>query len=384
MAQRQLLHGRRHILRSMAALAVAQVALPVRAQSGKAAATGRSITVAQIVDVSAAQQDVSKDFLIGSRAAWQTLNARGGLRGRPVNHVSLEVDGTLPSLNAALASVRDNPACVVLSGTAGDPVAGQVATLLRQEPLAIAHAAPWMQDSSADVDERTFPIFAARQEQIGHALKSLTTMGVREIGAVFGSAQDHQLYRDELVRIAAAFKLSLKTFRADAGQLSRLGQQLTPATPAVLLFIGGTPELVQFAQGLDAQQRQRYIVAMADVNLQTLVQMGGGRNTSVIATQPVPVVTSSLPVVRAYREALGRLFDEPPATLSLAGFIAARYTAEVLAEIDAPLTRPNVLAAFQRRQSLDLGGYRVSFDPRRRGGAYVTQSMLTADGRVIG
>jgi ABC-type branched-subunit amino acid transport system substrate-binding protein len=371
------LTGRRALLRAACAL----VATPALAQPGKAA--GRGITVAQIVDASPAQQDVAKDFLVGSRAAWQDINSKGGLRGRSVNHVSVEVDGTLPSLKAAVAQLRDNPSCVVLSGTVGDPVAAQLTELLRQDKLAIAHAAPWLQNSSVEVDEQTFPIFASRQEQIGHALKSLTVMGVQALGAVYASNDEYALYHQDLHRIAAEFKLQLQVFRAD-GELSRLGQRLTAATPAILLFVGGTPELVQFTQGLEKQARQRYVIALADVNLQTMMQMGGGRTTPVIATQAVPMVTASLPVVRAYRETLARLFDEPPAPLSLAGFIAARYTHEVLSDIDGTLTRPGVLAAFQRRSNVDVGGYRVAFDPRKRSGGFVTQSMLTTDGRVVG
>jgi len=121
--------------------------------------------------------------------------------------------------------------------------------------------APWLQNSSTEVDERTFPIFAARQEQIIHALKSLTLMGVQEIGAVYASGREHTLYRQDLEGVAADLKLKLQTFRAE-GNLSRLGQLLTARTPAILLFVGGTPELVQFTQGLEKQSRQRYVVAL--------------------------------------------------------------------------------------------------------------------------
>jgi hypothetical protein len=152
----------------------------------------------------------------------------------------------------------------------------------------------------------------------------------------------------------------------------------------VLLFMGGTPELVQFTQGLERQARQRYVVALADVNLQTVKEMGGGRSIPVIATQAVPMVNAALPVVRRYREVMARLFDEPPVALSLAGFIAARYAIEVLDDVEGGLTRASALAAFQRRSQVDVGGYRVSFDQRGRSATYVTQSMLTADGRVVG
>lgn len=346
--------------------------------------SGRPVTVAQIVDSSSEQQDVAKDFLIGSRAAWQDINSRGGLRGRQVQHAAIEVDGTPASLKAAVQSLRDNPACVALSGTVSDPVAIGLVALLRQEGLQIAHVAPWLQSSLPGIDERTFPIFAARQEQIGHALKSLSAIGVQEAGAVFASRREHELYRDDTARIASGLKLRLRNYPGTVA-LAQLGQQMDQGTPAVLLFIGGTPELVQFTQGLDKQARQRYVVALANVNLQTVQQMGGAKTTPVIVTQAVPMVTAaSVPIVRRYREVLARLFDEPPAPLSLAGFIAARYTFEVLADIDAPLTRASALAAFQKRSAVDLGGYRIAFDASRRSASYVTQTMLTADGRVIG
>lgn len=380
------LAGRRHVLRSGLALFAGPLTAAALAQPGKTGAALRGVTVAQIFDVSPAQQDVSKDFLIGSRAAWQDINAHGGLRGRPVQHLSLEVDGTPASLHTALQAVQNNPACVVLSGTAGDPVAHQLMLQLRQDSLAIAHVAPWLQNSSVDIDERTFPIFAARQDQISHALKSLTAMGMTEVGAVYASDAEYGQYRDDLERIAGGMKLRLQSFRANGaqGDLKALGQRLTQSTPAVLLFVGGTPELAQFTQGLEKQARQRYVVALADVNLQTMMQMGAARSTPIIATQAVPMINASLPVVRAYRDILGRLFDEPPTPLSLAGFIAARYTYEVMSGVEGPLTRQTVLAEFQRRSALDVGGYRVSFNPQRRSATYVTQSMLTLDGRVVG
>ncbi len=373
---------RRHLLTGTG-LAVLNATLPAWAQPGKPASAARNVVVAQIVDVSQAQQDVSKDFLIGSRAAWQDINQRGGIRGRQVQHLAIETDGTPASLRGAIDTIKANPACIVMSGSVGDQMAAEAVALLRKDGLNMAHVAPWLQNSSLEVDDNTFPIFAARQEQIAHALKTLSVMGLKELGAIYGTARDHAAYHVEVERIAAGMQLKLQSFQG-AGQLRALGQKLTPQTPAVLLFVGGTPELAEFTQGLDKQARQRYIVALADVNLQIMQQMGAARNTPVIATQPVPMVTASLPVVRSYRDILARLFDEPPTSLSLAGFIAARYTFEVLNDVDGQLSRQSALAAFQRRAATDVGGFRVSFNTQKRSSTYVTQSMMTLDGRVIG
>ena len=374
--------SRRRLLQ-LASFAAAASASFVQAQPSKSSRLPTSIVVAQIVDFSQAQQDVSKDFLTGSRAAWQDINLRGGVNGRQVQHLAVETDGSSTSLRAALDSVKANPACVVISGSVGDQLASQIVEISRQDGLNMAHAAPWLQNSSIEIDDKTFPIFAARQEQITYAVRTLAVMGMNEIGAVYGSTRDHAAYHVEVERIASSMKLKLVSFQA-GGELRVLGQKLTPSTPAILLFIGGTPELAEFTKGLEKQARQRYIVALADVNLTTMAQMGAARATPVIATQPVPLVNASMAIVRSYRETLGRLFDEPPTPLSLAGFIAARYTYEVLNAVETSLTRQNILAAFQKRASLDMGGFRISFNEQRRSSTYVTQSMLSANGRLIG
>lgn len=372
---------RRHWL-CRTSLVAATVAIPCIAQTSRSSMQKNPV-IAQVIDVSQAQQDVSRDFLIGSRAAWQDVNLRGGIRGKQVQHMTLETDGTASSTKAALLAIKNNPSCVVMSGSAGDSLATQLVLEARQMRLGMAHVAPWLQNSSLELDDNTFPIFAARQEQISHALKTLSVMGLNELGAIYGTARDQSLYQTEVERIAASMQLKLQAFAA-SGELRLLGQKMTSRTPAVLLFVGGTPELAEFTQGLEKQSRQRYIVALADVNLQTMLQMGTARNTPVIATQPVPVVNSSIPIARNYRETLARLFDEPPTSLSLAGFIAARYTYEVLNEVQGPLIRQSALAAFQKRSTLSMGGFRISYNPQGRSSTYVTQTMMTLDGRLVG
>jgi ABC-type branched-subunit amino acid transport system substrate-binding protein len=381
MTSTQVFMTRRHWLRGTS-LAAASVAMPCIGQTSNAS-NQRNPVIAQIVDISQDQQDVSRDFLVGSRAAWQDINLKGGIGGKQVQHMTLETDGTPGSIRSALETVKNNPSCIALSGSAGDALATQLVIEARQSGLNIAHAAPWLQNSSLELGENTFPIFATRQEQISFAVKTLSIMGLTEMGAVYGTSRDQSLYSSEVERIAATMKLKLQVFQG-GGELRSLGQKMTSRTPGVLLFVGGTPELAEFTQGLEKQTRQRYLVALADVNLQTMLQMGASRNTPVIATQPVPVVRAGIPIVRSYRETLARLFDEPPTHLSLAGFMAARFTYEVLRSVEGQLTRKNALTAFQNRSTLDLGGFRVSFNPQHWGSTYVTQTMLTPDGRLVG
>jgi ABC-type branched-subunit amino acid transport system substrate-binding protein len=333
--------------------------------------------------MSTSQIDVSKDFLVGSRTAWQEINAKGGVLGTPIKHLVLEVDGSAASLRTAIESLKTEPHCIALFGTAGDRAASQLTTLVRREMPDLPHVAPWLQNPDAVAASNTFPIFASRQEQIAYAIKSLSVMGITQVGAVYGSAAEFAAYRGDLEQIARTLKLTIASYHT-TGDLRDLAQTLTPESPRVLLFVGGTPEMVRFAQGVEKQAAQRYLIAMSDVNLQSIQQLGASRFTPMIATQVVPMVNSNLPVVRAYRSALGRLFDEPPTPLSLAGYLAARYTYEVLQGVDGTLTRSAALQAFTRKSPVDLGGFRITPDPKSQGTAFVTQSMVATDGRLVG
>lgn len=340
-------------------------------------------SVLQVVDMSASQIDVSKDFLIGARAAWQDLNARGGVRGKAIKHVVVEVDGSAPSLRSAVDTLKAMPDCLAVVGSAGHRAASQLATHLQREAADVAHVAPWLHSQPPEGQDSTFGIFATRQEQISHAVKSLSIMGVTEVGAVFASAAERSSYQADLEQAAANLKLKLKTY-VPSSTLQALATELRPDSPRILIFLGGTPELLQFSQGIEKQAAQRYIVAMSDVNLQTLQQLGVSRFTPVIATQAVPPVNGNQPIVRSYRETLNRLYDEPPTPQSLAGYLSARYAQEVLGTLEGALNRSTVLQAFARRQPLDLGGFRINPDPRRKTPAFVTQSMVAADGRLVG
>ena len=370
---------RRAVLQRILAVTAAAMlpAIPVRAQPA------RPWVIAQIVDTSAQQQDVSKDYLIGSRAAWQEINALGGLLGRPVKHLSLETDGSAASLRTALDSAQGNTACIALTGTAGDRTAQALTSLLRTDRSNLAHVAPWLQNASNEVDDTTFAIFADRQAQIAHVVKSLSVVGTKDLGVIYASPQEFALYRADVERTAQRMGMQLST-SLPAQDLKSVGQKLGASSPAVQLFIGGTPELAQFTLGLEKQARQRYVLALADVNLQTMKEMGAARQTPVFAAQTVPMVNSSLPVVRAYRAAMSKFFDEPATPLSLAGYIAARYTFEVLSRAGAGLNRQTALAAFQKRESVDVGGFRVSYNAAGRGSQFVTQSMLSRDGYTVG
>jgi ABC-type branched-subunit amino acid transport system substrate-binding protein len=345
-------------------------------------AASRSIMVGQIADVSNAYQDISKDFVIGSRAAWQELNAAGGIRGQRVRHLVMETDGSPSQRDAAWMQLRDDDHCIATFGTCADNLAVQITAKNSNERNELAHSAPWLQNSGSDIERGTFPIFSTREHQIQHAMQNMSNVGITSLSVIYQSERELISNTLDIQRIAKNLKLTLRQLPVQP-DLTQQARQLSATQVPLVLFVGGTPELVQFMQGWNRSSGIRYIVALADVNLQTALQMSAGKHVPVIGTQAVPVVNSSVRIAQRFRQALAKYFDEPPTALSLAGYISARYTAQVMQSAKS-LTRASVYEAFMRRQTTDIEGFRVEVENGRLQSAFVTQSMLSFDGRVIG
>jgi ABC-type branched-subunit amino acid transport system substrate-binding protein len=327
---------------------------------------------------------LARDYSTGVRLAVAELNRAG----RPWQLTTLECDGSAASLEAAVQRLRDDPSIALLVGTAGERLAVDSATALRRGGIDIAQVGPWAAGPQIEQDAAVVPLFASREHQLRRALQDLGSMGVVDVGVIYASAREQRVLGQGVDQLAQRMKLRTRSYVAPAGaDFETWGRKVVVDSPVVLLFIGGSPELARLTQGVAAAGRQRYLVSLSDVDQTTLMQLNPARNVPLILTQVVPnPQTSSQPAVRSYRSLLKELYEEAPSHLSLAGYLAGRYAGQVVGRFDAgPPSRAELLQAFQRRPAADLGGFQIGFGAdTRRGSSFVSQTLLTADGRLLG
>ncbi|MFN3417024.1 MAG: ABC transporter substrate-binding protein [Caldimonas sp.] len=369
-------------------MSFASLTLPaaVRAQ-GSASRPSRTVPVLlQCFDTSADQQEISRDYASGVQLGLQ--GASPGTPGRVAAALRpLPMDGSDASLQRLLTMLRGDPSIVGLVGAAGERLALRCIEATRAAGLAVAHLGPWIADARFDDEPGVVKLFASREAQIRHALRSLETVGVRELGLVYASPQLQQQVRTDVQAALARIGVQPREFVAPAGQLEALVASLPDNPPAIFLFVGGAVELARFVRGLAVRRMQRYVVTLGETDLTTLAELGASGTVPVVLTQVVPnPQTHTAPFAREYRAALKALYEEQPSPLSLAGFIAGRYAQALLATLEpGALNRAGVLDAARRRPGLELGGYSIRFDAGTpRGSGYVTQVLLGRDGRLIG
>jgi len=371
---------RRRALRGAAALALSASLPPAFAQRPP-------VRFAQVLDMSPAQQELSRDYSTGVRLAWAELSAvRGPLAS--VSLATIETDGSEASVQAAITRVKEDAGLVGLVGTVGDRLSVDLIGRARAVGLSIAHIAPWMADSRQDADPSVCCLFPSRELQLRHAMGAVQGMGIDDVQVVFPSERERVAYAAEIAALAARVGVRASLHAPAAGEdLKALPARMKAQTSGLVLFMGSSIELAMLSQGMAALGQHRFVLSLSDVDYPTLQQLAPGRGVPLILTQVVPhPARSNLPVARDYRAMLKKLFDEEPSPMSLAGYLAGLYAGQLFQRAGgaAAATRETLLAEVRKRTPVDLRGFRLDFSDGRRGSQYVTQTLLTSDGRLVG
>jgi len=338
----------------------------------------------QLLDMSPEQQELSRDYSTGVRLAWAVESAKG----RPLAKISLQTintDGSPNSVKEALEPLRDDPGVIALVGSVGDRLAVQVQAELRQREPKLPHIAPWMSDSRHEGDSNVVCLFASRARQLQQGLSVMRNMGVNELCVIYASSAEQSLYDPQVAEMAQSQGLKLSRLTGTPNAPFNAMAARIPASSAVVLCLATSAELALLTQAMAQRGDHRFVLGLGDVDAPSLVQLNPGKGVPVILTQVVPnPARSRMPLIETYRTKLSQLFDELPSTISLAGFVAGSYAASLVGDAGSGLSREAMQTQLARRATKDLNGWRVEFREDRRGSRFVTHTLLSASGQLIG
>ena len=372
---------RRRFLQS-AALSPGVAMLPA---SAAPPAGGAPLRLLQPLDPSADQQEQVRDHAAGLQLAVQGVNQAGGIGGREVQVQSLPVTPDGAGVHSLQQRLRADSGLLGLAGCTSERLSLVVVeALLRSDP-GVAHVAPWMHDGRHDAAPQVLNLFASRDQQVRHTLASLHEMGLRQLAVVYDGEDSRATVQRSLDAALQQLSLRPPLWVATDG-VESLARRLPPDTPPVLAFVGGTLELARFVQALSARSMTRYVVSLADADLGLLTQLGATRAMPLVLTQVVPNPRSAaVPLARLFRERYAVLYDDTPSPAGLAGYVAGRYLLRLLDRVGPQATRAALLEQVRRRPEADIEGHPLRFgNGRSRGSAFVTQTLITRDGRLIG
>lgn len=379
-AVRAVRTGRRREFLAVAAAVLAGATLPVLAAD--------EIVIGQVAPFSGPQAITGKAIHAGAKLYFDAVNARGGVRGRPIKLVTRD-DAQKPEesvrLTRELIAAESPLAMIGTVGTANLEALAKDGVLTQQRVSmvgAVSGAASVVQASGMHI------VKASYHDEVARLFSQLAGVGVKRVGLVY---QDDGLGRDVLAGAEAAarrhgIELVVRSpYARNTVAVEKAVSEIVAAQVQVVFLGATTAAAIEFVKQYGAAGGTGTLYGLSIIDTEALFKaLGPERARGYAFSVVLPLAhQTNRAVVREYQQLRQASTDPNLSARSIEGFIAAKALVKVL-EGTASLTPAGVSAALASARSVDVGGYVLDFSANDRPGSrYVDFAMFGAQGRIL-
>lgn len=352
------------------------------------AAHAAQIVVGQVAPMSGIEANQGRAYAAGMQLLFDSTNRTGGVNGHSFTLVRKDDGGrpedTLANTRTLLAESKP----MVLAGYFGSRNLAELikADLLERERITligyrtseIRLDAPWV-----------YSVRATLRDEINKITEHLTTVGIVRLGLLYedspGAGEVVAAAEDAAKRSGAVISVRA-TYPAGTTSVTNAVSQFLKATPQAILVISTGGSAAGFIEQYRSGGGAALLFAHSGADIEQLSrrlseeQMQG---VAIAQVTPNPYRVSGR-LSKEFRDLVVKSPPEVPVSYTMMeGFITAKLIVEAVRRQGARPSREGMAAAVESIDSLDLGGYAVSFKPGiRHGSRFVELSIVSSSGRI--
>jgi branched-chain amino acid transport system substrate-binding protein len=321
----------------------------------------------------------------GLQAAFDEINAKGGVRGRKLKLIS-ENDGYEPdrAITATKKLIEENKVFALIGavGTPTSAAAQPIATAAKVPFIGAFTGAGFLRNPKLDNVINIRASYGAETEAwVRHLTEDLKISKI----AIF--YQDDAFGRAGLDGVKAAMKkrsmelIAEATYERNTVAVKSALLALKRAEPEAVVIVGAYKPVAEFIKLSRKVNFNPTFVNISFVGASALAKELGPEGKDVIVSQVVPFPwDASLQVVADYQAAIKPAGGEPD-FVTLEGYLAGRLAIAALDRLGADVTREGLIKAIKEPGKFDIGGLPMTFSAEKNEGLdKVFLTVIQADG----
>jgi branched-chain amino acid transport system substrate-binding protein len=341
--------------------------------------------IGQSAPLTGGNAQFGKDIHDGAQAYFASLNARGGVNGKPIELVSLDDKNDRKLAGANAKQLLENKQMLALFGFASATLS--LDALPQAAAKEVAFFAPFSGANPVRVNNPVlFTMRASYGEEMEKILNFWTSLGLKRVTVVH--------YQDEVgkqnLEVVAKYlqKINLTPQAFPLERNAQIGkpqiEALLATQPELILHTILSGAAAQLQKGLVQMGKMVPTSSLSFIGADQFMTAAGASAAGVSISQVVPNPTSSIPAVRECAKALEAYgIKTPMNSTQLEACFGAKVLAEAVRRAKRPVSARTVLDALSSLGSYDLGGYKVSFAPgAQHGSKFVDLAMVTREGKL--
>lgn len=350
------------------------------------------IYIGNVAPLTGVIADLGKEAVESQKACVDSINARGGIRGKKIE-VLLRDDGFDPEryVSAATELIEKKKVVAILGGggTLGIDQVLKRGILEKSQTPIIAPISGAL-SIRYPFNPYIFHIRASYPDEINRMMDQLEITGRSRIGIVYmDDAEGRAGYG--IARLALKKKgmqlIAFSGYNKELNDIEPAAKAMAAANVDTVIFAGLEEPAGKFLARMRNLGSTAQLYGLSFIDARSLARYAGAENargTGLTQVMPYPF-SNNLPIVKEYRAAMKKY--APKTDLSYLGiemYIGCRVFEEGMKKAGPNATGADLIKALENIGTLDLGGFFVSFSPENRLGSKFTDiTVVGPDGTVM-
>ena len=375
---------KRRVAILLAGLTVA-LAAPARAEVG---VTPDRIVLGQAAVFSGPAAQLGIQMRNGIKAYLDHVNAQGGVHGRKVELVTEDDRYEASVAPGATKKLIEEHKVFALLGYVGTPTGVVHLPVVTQAKVPLVGMFTGAEALRVPFNRYVFHVRASYYDETEKIVEQIVSIGGRNI-AVFYQDDAYGmagLTGTEIAMKKRNMKISaLGTVERNTVKVEEAVKKIHAAKPDAVVMISAYTSIAEFVRQMKKAGSAATFYNVSFVGSKALADALGKEGVGVAISQVVPFPWGrAVPVVKEYQELAAKAGFKDYNFSAMEGFLSAKVAVEGLRRAGRNLTREGYIAALEKMQDVDLGGFFISYSPTNRAGSkFVDLTIIGRDGKFL-
>ena len=338
----------------------------------------------------------AKGMYIGIKAYFDSINAAGGVNGRPLKIINKDDDLNAQKMVAITKELIADKDVLALVGYLNSGGLTELAKANLPGEAGIAMIAPLQGNREIVEAANFFPFRSGYADEVEALIKEAKSTQKQKIAILsynvsFGPSAvkvAEETAKKYGLPVTGSTALTIAASeKSDAALRAAVDKIAASGADAVFVAAAGRGiiDIVKLFRGSAAKNIQIYTMSVALAE-ELVKGTGPEMARGVVISQAVPFpFSATLPVVREYQKVMKQHApDKELSFSSLEGFIGAKLAVEAARRAGKEPTREKIVDALQNLGNYDLGGVQVNYGKAaRQGWNAVDLTIIGANGKLL-
>ena len=377
---------KRHTIRRVLAAAAALLAQGAAAQ--QAGVTADKILLGQAAVFTGPAAQLGIQMRNGIKSYFDYVNEKGGVHGRKLELIA--EDDFYEQGRAAAASKKliEEHKVFALLGYVGTPTGVAHLPVVNQAKVPLVGMFTGAEVLRVPFSRYIFHVRASYYDETEKIVEQIVSIGGKNIAVFY---QDDAYGMAGLTGTEIAMKkrnmqMSAKaTVERNTVKVENAVKAISAAKPDAVVMISAYTSIAEFVRQMQKAGSGATFYNVSFVGSKALADALGKDGVGVAISQVVPFPWGTgVPVVKEYQQLAKKAGYTDYNFSALEGFLSAKVAVEGLRRAGRNLTREGYIAAMEKMQDVDLGGFFVSYSPTNRAGSkFVDLTIIGRGGKFL-